>query len=108
MTLSSCLISTEMAEKSEVIPVDDIANNVEELKKLVEAKIKRNVVLDEKWTVGIDLKCVNPSVPALLIKKDSTWGAVRVDTSPVLNKVSGPGQSSGIFIIIIKPVPHLL
>lgn len=28
-----------MAEKSEVIPVDDIANDVEELKKLVEAKV---------------------------------------------------------------------
>lgn len=53
--------------------------------------------------VGVNLECVDPSIPALLIKKDGAWGAVRVDTSPVLNEVTGPGQGSGVSVIIIKP-----
>ncbi|KAM5479375.1 hypothetical protein MaudMau93_007892 [Microsporum audouinii] len=91
-----------MSEKSEVIPVDDIAHDDERLTRIVQSKVKKAVVLDTDWTVGVNLECVDPTIPALLINKASAWGAVRVDTSPVLNEVTGPGQS-GIFAIIIKP-----
>ena len=64
-------------------------------------QVKRDVILDKEWTVGINLETINPSVPALLIKKDGAWGAVRVDTSPVLNEVSGPGLT-GVSMVIIK------
>jgi hypothetical protein len=65
--------------------------------------VKNDVFLDKRWTVGVDLECVDPSIPALLIKKDGPWGAVRVDTNPVLNEVTGPGQGPGISLLIIKP-----
>lgn len=63
----------------------------------------RNVTLDKDWTVGVNLESIDPSIPALLLKKDGAWGAVRVDTSPVLNEVSGPGMDPGIALILIKP-----
>jgi hypothetical protein len=46
---------------------------------------------------------MDSSIPAILLKKDSAWGAVRVDTSPVLNEVSGPTFGAGISMVIIKP-----
>lgn len=61
------------------------------------------MVLDRDWTVGVNLETMDSSIPAILLKKDSAWGAVRVDTSPVLNEVSGPTVGAGISMVIIKP-----
>ncbi len=65
--------------------------------------MKRDVTLDKDWTVGVNLESIGPSIPALLLKRDGAWGAVRVDTSPVLNEVSGPGMTPGISLILVKP-----
>lgn len=92
-----------MAEKSEVIPVDAVAQDDERLMKMVQDKVNRNVTLDKDWTVGVNLESIDPSIPALLLRKDGAWGAVRVDTSPVLNEVSGPGMVPGISLILVKP-----
>jgi hypothetical protein len=92
-----------MAEKSEVIPVDTNAHDDEYLQRIVKEKVKRDVTLDQNWTVGVNLESLGPSIPALLLKKDGAWGAVRVDTSPVLNEVSGPGMNPGISLILVKP-----
>lgn len=92
-----------MAEKSEVITLDAAPYDDERLRKMVQEKAKRNVTLDKDWTVGVNLESIDPSIPALLLKKDGAWGAVRVDTSPVLNEVSGPGMDPGIALILVKP-----
>jgi hypothetical protein len=65
--------------------------------------VKRNVTLDKDWTIGVNLESIDTSIPALLLKKDGAWGAVRVDTSPVLNEVSGPGMDPGFSLILVKP-----
>jgi len=104
-----------MAEKNEVIRVDDIADDEERLIQLLKGKLKdtsRNITLDKDWTVGNDTKRVNsplpervdPSIPGLLLKKGGKdWGAVRVNTSPLLNEVSGPGQGTGVVMVVRKP-----
>jgi len=103
-----------MAEKNEVIRVDHIAHDDEQLIQLLKRKLKdenKNITLDQQWTVGNAGRVksslperVDPSIPGLLLKKDgSAWGAVRVDTSPVLNEVSGPGQGTGVVMVVRKP-----
>ncbi|RAL09228.1 uncharacterized protein BO97DRAFT_407925 [Aspergillus homomorphus CBS 101889] len=92
-----------MAEKSEVIPVNANAHDDETLRNMVREKVKRDVTLDKEWVVGANLESIGPSIPALLLKRDAAWGAVRVDTSPVLNEVSGPGMGPGISLILVKP-----
>ncbi len=71
--------------------------------------MNKDITLDKQWTVGNDTNSslperVDPSIPGLLLKKGgSAWGAVRVDTSPVLNEVSGPGQGTGVVMVVRKP-----
>lgn len=59
-------------------------------------------MLDRDQIVRVNLKIIDLLIPAILLKKDSAQGAVRVDTSPMLNKVLGPIVSTGISIVIIK------
>ncbi|QKX63742.1 uncharacterized protein TRUGW13939_10913 [Talaromyces rugulosus] len=92
-----------MAEKSELIPVNDIVDDDERLIEKVREKVSMDVVLDKNWSIGGNLEEVDASIPALLIKKNGEWGAVRVDTSPVLNEVTGPTIASGFSLLVIKP-----
>lgn len=59
-------------------------------------------MLDRDWIVRVNLKIIDLLIPAILLKKDSIQGAVRVNTSPILNKVLGPIVSASISIVIIK------
>jgi hypothetical protein len=60
------------------------------------------VVLDSYETVGKGLEMVPKSVCAILVKKNSAAGAVRVDTDGSPNVVTGPNKR-GVDIVVIKP-----
>jgi len=56
--------------------------------------------------VGTEFETVHSSIRAILVRKDSAWGAVRV-TGPgtpkeVPNVVTGPNRA-GYVIVVIKP-----
>lgn len=59
-------------------------------------------MLDKDWIVRVNLKIIDLLIPAILLKKDSIQSAVRVNTSPILNKVLGPIVNASISIVIIK------
>ena len=61
-----------------------------------------DLVIDPK-TIGIDFKMVDLSVRAILIKKHSAGGAVRVFSNPIRNVVTGPDKGTGFIIVIIGP-----
>jgi hypothetical protein len=63
-----------------------------------------NITLDLEWTVynahGKDLETADPSIRALLVTQNCSWGAVRVDSDPVSNVMTGKGNN---FYIIVEP-----
>lgn len=56
--------------------------------------------LDKKWKVCEDLEKADTSIRALLVKQDCDWGAVRVDSDPVSNVVTGQGND--FYIVYIE------
>lgn len=60
------------------------------------------VVLDPSETVGKSLALVDSSVCAILVRKHSATGAVRVDAPGMPNVVTGPDQK-GFDIVVIRP-----
>ena len=62
----------------------------------------QDVALDSE-KVGENFEAVGPSVCAILLRKDSAWGAVRVYSNPIKNIVSGPNQGTGFVIVVIEP-----
>ena len=61
-----------------------------------------NLVIDPK-TIGIDFKIVDLLVHAILIKKYSTSGAIRVFSNLIRNIVISLNKSTGFIIVIIGP-----
>lgn len=59
--------------------------------------------IEEEWTECKDLDKADPSIRALLVKQECAWGAVRVDSDPVSNVVTGPGQGQDFYIVYIDP-----
>jgi hypothetical protein len=59
------------------------------------------VVLDPSETVGRSLEMVDSSVCAILVRKQSARGAVRVDAPGMPNVVTGPDQK-GFDIVVIR------
>lgn len=59
------------------------------------------VKLDQEWTVCKDLDKANPSVRAILVRQDCEWGAVRVNSDPISNVVTGQGNEA--YIVYIEP-----
>ncbi|KAK5093855.1 hypothetical protein LTS08_008814 [Lithohypha guttulata] len=95
-----------MAE-SQVVSVDEIAHDNEQLRAKARELTGEDVLLDEKEVVGKDLELVESSVCAVLVKRQSAWGAVRVTGSgtpkETPNVVTSPQQEPGYSIIVIKP-----
>ena len=60
-----------------------------------------NVVLDPKETTGTDLEMVDSSVCAVLVRIHGGGGAVRVNSVPVKNVVTGPNRGTGYVIVVI-------
>lgn len=109
-----------MSRENQITPVDNIANNVQELVKKAEELVRIlpvlaasclidnaiqtgvKVVLDPEETVGTSLEMVDSSVCAILVRKKSARGAVRVDAPGMPNVVTGPDQI-GFDIVVIRP-----
>ncbi len=109
-----------MAEDSQSIRADAIADDDEKLKEKVKLLVRKysiipglrrthltqvghDVTLDSE-KVGGNFEAVDSSsVCAILLRKDSAWGAVRVYSNPIKNIVSGPNQGTGFVIIVIGP-----
>ena len=60
-----------------------------------------DVVIDPQETVGTNFEMVPSSVCAVLVKIDGGGGAVRVNSVPVQNVVTGPKQGTGFVIVVI-------
>ena len=58
-----------------------------------------SVRLDKEWAVCKSLEKADSSIRALLVKQDCAWGAVRVDSIPVSNVVTGRGNDFYIVYI---------
>jgi len=95
-----------MAAKSKIISgkdIDDIIENVEKLEAFAGKMVHMDVTLDPDWIVGSDLELLDYSVPALLVKKQGPWGAVRVNSTPeVLNVTTGPDELKRTIMVVIK------
>ena len=61
-----------------------------------------DVAIDTEETVGTDLEEVDPSVRAVLVRKDGGAGAVRVTGGNLKNVVTGPTRGAG-FVIVVVP-----
>ena len=66
-----------------------------------------DLIIDPK-TIGTDFKMVDLLVCAILVKKHSAGGAVRVFGSPIRNVVTGPNKSAGFIIIIVGSVEECM
>jgi len=62
----------------------------------------KNLVLDRTETVGKNFETVDSSVCAILVKKHSDPGAVRVDAPGMPSVETGP-QKNGFDIMVINP-----
>jgi hypothetical protein len=58
------------------------------------------VVLDLNETVGRSFEMVDPAVCAILVRKRSAIGAVRVDAPGMPNVVTGPDQKGFVIVVI--------
>ncbi|KAL5335633.1 hypothetical protein BJX70DRAFT_374661 [Aspergillus crustosus] len=102
-----------MAEGPQLLNVTSIASDEEKLLEAAregvnewkEAKVFGNIVLDKEWVVcnegGKDLGTADPSIRALLVTQKGQWGAVRVDSDPISNVVTGNGNE--IYLVFIEP-----
>ncbi len=59
------------------------------------------MLLDPKEKVGTNFEEVESTVRAILLKKNSAWGSVRVFGNSINNVVSGPNQGAGFVIVVI-------
>ena len=93
-----------MDEEDRAEDVDDIEDDDKELVKRVKdrASMSSNekVSLDKKWKEGKNFEIAGPLVCAVLVKKDSAAGAVRVYSDPVTNVVTGPKQKGVVHIVL--------
>lgn len=81
---------------------DDDSELVKRVKDLASMPANANISLDAKWKEGTNFQSAEPSVCAVLIKKNSATGAVRVFSDPVTNVVTGPNQEPGVVLIVLK------
>jgi len=108
-----------MAQKDQMTSVDDIAQDDRKLEEKATEMVRGHpapdsgalangvqsgvdVVLDTKETVGEDFGTVESAVCAILIKKHSAAGAVRVFGHTVINVVTGPTEGTGFVLVIRK------
>ncbi|RAL14196.1 uncharacterized protein BO97DRAFT_441685 [Aspergillus homomorphus CBS 101889] len=105
-----------MAEGPQLLHVTDIANDDQKLVELVRKELKEwrnleipatssNITLEQNWVIcnegGKDLGTADRSIRALLVTQKGKWGAVRVDSDPVTNVVTGKGDEC--YIVFIEP-----
>jgi hypothetical protein len=91
----------ERVEDVDNIKDDDI-KLVQTVKRLASISVNEEVVLDESWKTGENFQSPDTSVCAVLIKKDSAAGAVRVYSDPVTNVVTGPSQEAKVVLIVLR------
>ncbi|KAL5687466.1 hypothetical protein EMGR_001735 [Emarellia grisea] len=84
-----------MAEGPQLLNVTTIANDEE---KLLEVAHKDWIICNEG---GKDLGTADLSIRALLVTQKGQWGAVRVDSDPITNVVTGNGNE--LYIVFIEP-----
>ncbi|KKA19201.1 hypothetical protein T310_6837 [Rasamsonia emersonii CBS 393.64] len=116
LKLRSHGIPATMAEGPQAIDVTEIAHDEKKLLERAQREVKEwresenseasvTVTLDKDWTVcnadGKDPGIADPSVRALLVTQNCSWGAVRVDSNPVTNVVTGNGKR--LYIVTIEP-----
>jgi hypothetical protein len=105
-----------MAEGPQLLKVTTIANDEEKLleaarngvnkwKELENSGKPVKVTLDKDWIIcnegGKDLGTADLSIRALLVTQKGQWGAVRVDSDPITNVVTGSGNE--LYIVFIEP-----
>ncbi|GFF27201.1 hypothetical protein IFM61606_09908 [Aspergillus udagawae] len=105
-----------MAEGPQLLNVTTIANDEEKLleaarngvnkwKELENSGSPVKVALDKDWIIcnegGKDLGTADLSIRALLVTQKGQWGAVRVDSDPITNVVTGNGNE--LYIVFIEP-----
>lgn len=117
-------LPTKPMGDSQIIPVDDdIAHNDQELARMVEesvwivsyrvisclanndTQINEQVILDPNEIVpdekvGENFEMVDSSVRAVLVKKCSARGAVRVNAPSMPNVVTGPDEKGWVIVVI--------
>ena len=109
-----------MGDVEQIIGVDDIANSSQELenkvlelvrytqivlrKKFLTPQTGIKVQLDDTETVGIDFQSVHQSIPAVLVRKNSSGGAVFITGpgTPQPDRVRTDPTHKGYDILIIK------
>ncbi|OCL14012.1 hypothetical protein AOQ84DRAFT_359276 [Glonium stellatum] len=91
-----------MAGTSQITPVDDIAQDDHKLEEKATQLSGVDLVIDPE-TIGTDFEMVDSSVRAILVKKHSAGGAVRVFGNPIRNVVTGPNEGAGFVIVIVGP-----
>jgi len=91
-----------MGGENQITSVDDIAHDDQELKRKAEELTNGKVTLDRDETVGKNFEVVDSIVCAILVKKNSARGAVRVTAPGMPNVVTGPDRS-GFDIVVIRP-----
>lgn len=107
-----------MSGTGQFVLVDDIAHDdgklIEKVVQLVSTaslvsyfakpiQIGAEVLVDSEETIAKSFDTVDPSVCAILIKKHSAPGAVRLFGDKVVNVVTGPTEVTGYIILIKKP-----
>ena len=99
-----------MAEGPQAIDVTAISHDEKKLLERARKEVKEwqeseYVGLDKDWTVcnadGKDVGIADPLIRALLVTQNCSWGAVRVNSDPITNVVTGNGN--GFYIVTIEP-----
>jgi len=94
-------MSDENMSDGRVRVVDDIADDNKRLEGLASKLCGKTLVIDPEESSGTDLKMMDSTIGAILVKKNGGAGAV--SGGPYKNVVTGPGEQSGYVMVIIKP-----
>jgi len=96
-----------MAGVSQITPVDDIAQDDQKLEEKATQLSGVDLVIDQE-KIGTDFEMVDSSVRAILVKKHSADGAVRVFGKSIRNVVTGPKEGTGFVIVIVESVEECM
>ncbi|KAK5086188.1 hypothetical protein LTR70_007433 [Exophiala xenobiotica] len=104
-----------MVGESQAMVVDDIADDDKKLEEKAQHLVRdyaKNItelsgwqsglslVIDKQETVGKEFEVADRSVRAILVKKDSSAGAVRVFGQSIRNVVTGPKEQGYALVIV--------
>lgn len=89
-----------MVGESQAMVVDDIADDDKKLEEKAQHLSGLSLVIDKQETVGKEFEVADRSVRAILVKKDSSAGAVRVFGQSIRNVVTGPKEQGYALVIV--------